>query len=197
MACVAHLTRQTLGFYRETSGARSVRPSEIVRDLLLVFASRAHNKKIQLRREILSDAAINAVPGEVRQVIANLISNAIDAIQGPGKIEIRVSAVRDGRGKAARGVRITVADTGVGIPPAVRNHVFEPFFTTKRDVGTGLGLWVCKCIADNHRGSIHIRSNTTPGKSWTAVSVFFPVNSPAESVADWRMRPEVALKKAS
>lgn len=103
MVCVSHLTRQTLGFYRDTNGVRWVRPSEIVSDLVSVFASRARNKRIQLRYKILSDAAINAVPGEVRQVVANLISNAIDAIRGSGRIEIRVSAVRDGKSKPVRG----------------------------------------------------------------------------------------------
>lgn len=197
MASVAHLTRQTLAFYRETSSTRSVRPGEIVSDLLSVFATRARHKGIEIGHRILSDAAINAVPGEIRQVVANLISNAIDAIPGPGRIEIRVSAVRNGRRKPVRGVRITVADSGVGIPAVARSHIFEPFFTTKRDAGTGLGLWVCKSIADKHRGSIRIRSNTTPGKSWTAVSVFFPVNSPVENAVEWQTRPENALKKAS
>jgi signal transduction histidine kinase len=195
MVCVSHLTRQTLGFYRETSGACSVRPSEIVSDLLSIFASRARNKGIQLRHRMRSDAAIEAVPGEVRQVVANLISNAIDAIQRSGRIEIRVSAVRDGKSKPVRGVRIMVADTGVGIPAAARNHVFEPFFTTKRNVGTGLGLWVCKSIIDNHRGTIRIRSTTTPGRSGTAISVFFPLNSQGEP-AGWKEQ-EDALKKAS
>lgn len=197
LATVAHLTRQTLSFYRETTSTRAVGPGEIVSDLLSVFASRARNKGIEIRQRILSDAAINAVPGEVRQVIANLISNAIDAIPGPGRIEIRVTAARDGKSKPVRGVRITVADTGVGIPAAARSHVFEPFFTTKRDAGTGLGLWVCKSIADKHRGAIRLRSNTTPGKSWTAVSVFFPVNSLVENTGEWQMRPESELKKAS
>jgi PAS domain S-box-containing protein len=193
MMCVSHLTRQTLGFYRETSGARSVRPSEIVSDLLSVFASRARNKGIEFIHRTLTDAAINAVPGEVRQVVANLISNGIDAIHGPGRIEIRVSAVRDGKSKPVRGVRITVADTGVGIPLAALNHIFEPFFTTKRDVGTGLGLWVCKSIIDNHRGTIRIHSTTTPGKSGTAVSVYFPESSQAEPTG-WPKQPENALK---
>jgi len=118
------------------------------------------------------------------------VSNSIDAIQGPGKIRIRVSAARN-RGSGIRdGIRITIADTGCGIPADVRSKVFEPFFTTKRDVGTGLGLWVCKSIVDNHRGSIRIRSATTPGKSWTAVSVFLPLNSGEGTAAVAMALPE-------
>jgi PAS domain S-box-containing protein len=190
MATVSYLTRQTLGFYRETTGARPVKPGEIVSSLRTIFAARARNKGIGFDEEIKSDAEINAIPGEIRQVFANLVSNSIDAIQGPGKIRIRVSAARN-RGSGIRdGIRITIADTGCGIPADVRSKVFEPFFTTKRDVGTGLGLWVCKSIVDNHRGSIRIRSATTPGKSWTAVSVFLPLNSGEGTAAVAMALPE-------
>lgn len=72
------------------------------------------------------------------------------------------------------GVRVTVADSGIGIPAAVRRHIFEPFFTTKKNVGTGLGLWVCKNIIDKHHGRICLKSSTEPGNSWTVVSVFLP-----------------------
>jgi PAS domain S-box-containing protein len=184
MACVSHLTRQTLGFYRETRSSRPVQPSEIVDSLLSIYASKARNKGIQLKYENLSDATIQAVPGEIRQVVANLISNSIDAIQGHGRIEIRVSGARNWRSRSLDGVRITVADTGAGIPAEERKRVFEPFFTTKREVGTGLGLWVCKSIVTNHQGSIRIRSATKPGRNGTAVSVFFPLNFSRESESE-------------
>ncbi len=196
MASVSHLTRQTLGFYRETTGARPVQPSEIVKSLLVVYVARARNKGIELKQEMMSDASVNAVPGEVRQIVANLITNSIDAIHGPGRIVIRVSTARDWKNGSA-GIRITVADSGAGVPPGVRKHIFEPFFTTKRDTGTGLGLWVCKNIVGNHRGSIRIRSTTTPGNSGTAVSVFLPQHFSGESGTETEMQPEEDLKKAS
>ena len=77
-------------------------------------------------------------------------------------------------------MRVTIADSGPGIPGPLRARLFEPFFTTKRDVGTGLGLWVCKSIVDKHRGSIRVRSVETPGKSWSAFSVFLPLSNEAE-----------------
>jgi PAS domain S-box-containing protein len=197
MACVSHLARQTLGFYRETTGARPVRPGEIVSALLTVYANRVRNRRIEIRQEIRSDVSINAVPGEVRQVVANLISNSIDAIQGPGQIVIRVSAARIWRDKAVSGIRISVADSGSGIPPEALSQIFEPFFTTKRDVGTGLGLWVSKSIVGNHHGSIRIHSATKPGKSGTTVSVFLPLNHPGEDLREMRMEPEMPLEKAS
>jgi signal transduction histidine kinase len=86
-------------------------------------------------------------------------------------------------------VRITIADSGPGIPAEDRPHLFEPFFTTKKEVGTGLGLWVCKNIVKKHHGSIRMRSSAAPGRSWTAFSVFLPL-LPAEA-------PEEALSQAS
>jgi PAS domain S-box-containing protein len=197
LACVSHLTRQTLGFYRETSGASAVRPSEIIGSLLTVFSSRARNKGIEFSQEIQNNSAIFAVPGEIRQVVANLLSNSIDAVKGTGKVRIRVSTGRNWHRDRESGIRITVADTGAGIPPAARQRIFEPFYTTKRDVGTGLGLWVCKSVVDHHKGTIYVRSSTTPGKSGTVVSVFFPFDSQA-ATASWTDKvSEPPLRMAS
>jgi PAS domain S-box-containing protein len=180
---VSHLTRQTLGFYRETKGATHFRLGEIVTSLLSVFSSRTRNKGIVLTPEIASDLELYAVPGEIRQVVANLVSNSIDALESGGQVRIRVSAATQWSGSGLHGVRLTVADTGSGIPPEARAQLFQPFFTTKRDVGTGLGLWVCKSIVENHRGSIRVRSAITPGKSWTVFSVFLPLSA-QESAAE-------------
>ena len=184
LASVSHLTRQTLGFYRETGGMRQIDLNEIVSALLTIFAAKAHNKGIQLEHEINTDLAVCAIPGEIRQLLTNLVSNSIDAIHGAGRIRIRISHARHWSNGLDSGVRITVSDTGIGISTEVRPRVFEPFFTTKRDVGTGLGLWVCKKIVDNHHGAMQIRSSATPGKSWTAVSIFLPLNQPAISAVD-------------
>ncbi|MFP5277779.1 MAG: PAS domain S-box protein [Acidobacteriota bacterium] len=174
---VSHLTKQTLGFYRETKGVTEVRLGALVDSLLSVFIPRMRAKGIELCREIDNEVEIRAIPGEIRQVIANLISNSIDAIRGNGQIRVRVSPARRWRASSERGVRFSIADTGSGIPEAIRAQVFEPFFTTKRDVGTGLGLWICKSIVENHRGTIRVWSRTTPDDSGTVFSVFLPLNS--------------------
>jgi len=108
------------------------------------------------------------------------VSNSVDAVPGPGRIRIRISAAKHMLNGHEAGIRITVADTGKGIAPHVRPRVFEPFFTTKRDVGTGLGLWVCKSIVDKNHGIIQIRSSVDPQNSWTVVSVFLPQSSAGE-----------------
>ena len=171
---IAHLTRQTLGFYRETKEISSIRIGTLVASLLLVFSSRAKNKGVELYSEVSADPEIRAVPGEIRQLIANLISNSIDAVNGSGKIRVRVSDAVDWKQRERKGVRLTVADSGAGIEQELRGQLFEPFFTTKKQVGTGLGLWVCKSIVEQHRGSIRVKSSTLPDKSWTVFSVFLP-----------------------
>jgi PAS domain S-box-containing protein len=180
---VSQLTRQALGFYRETRGATSIRLGDLVTSLLPIFASRARNKTIRLEPEIYDHPEILAVAGEIRRVIANLVNNSIDAIEAGGQVRVRVAASTR-RGESAQpGVRLTVADTGSGIPGTVRAQIFEPFFTTKKDVGTGLGLWVSRSIIENHRGSIRVKSSDVPGKSWTAFSIFLPLDpQPAEAV---------------
>jgi PAS domain S-box-containing protein len=179
---VSQLTKQTLGFYRETRGAASVRVGQLVTSLLTVFASRARNRGVELVNEVLEDPEIRAVPGEVRQIIANLVSNALDAVRDRGVIRVRVSGAVNRQG--VHGVRLTVADNGPGIPPAVRARLFEPFFTTKKEVGTGLGLWVCKSIVDKHHGSIRVKSGSAPGKCGAVFSVFLPAETDAVSMEE-------------
>lgn len=171
---VSHITRQTLGFYRDTTNPSTLRVSALLNPLINVFAHRGRNKHVEICPEILDDPEIYAVAGEIRQVLANLLSNSFDAGPSGGQIRIRVSAATTHSGEPLSGVRITIVDSGPGIPAEDRQRLFEPFFTTKKDIGTGLGLWVCKGIVNKHHGSIHVRSCTEPGKSWTVFSVFLP-----------------------
>ena len=180
---VSHLTKQTLGFYRDTRGATATKVGAMVAPLLSVFASRTRNKAIEIVSDIRHDPEIKAVPGEIRQLLANLLSNSIDAVEDGGKIRIRVSAASDWNADRRAGVRLTVADSGSGIPAAIRSKLFEPFFTTKKDVGTGLGLWVCKSIIEKQGGNIRVKSSVLPGKSGTTFSVFLPAE-PQSSVPD-------------
>ncbi|HZU32939.1 MAG TPA: ATP-binding protein [Candidatus Angelobacter sp.] len=172
---VSQLTKQTLGFYRETRGASAITIGPIVDSLISVFAGRARNKGISIRKEILDDPEIIALSGEIRQLIANLLGNSIDAVEDGGTIHVRISSAAHGEAQVP-GVRLTIADNGPGIPPAMRSRIFEPFFTTKKDVGTGLGLWICKSIVEKHHGHIHLKSSVQPHKSWTVFSIFLPLN---------------------
>jgi PAS domain S-box-containing protein len=178
---IAHLSKQTLGFYRERSEKTRVRVGDLVRQLVAVFSSRAQNKGLRIDLKIVSNAEVVVDCTEFRQLFANLISNSIDACERGGLIRVRVSVSASG---SAEGLRVTVADNGSGIKPTDRPHIFDAFFTTKQDVGTGLGLWICKQIAEKSGGTIRVRSVAEPGRSWTAVSVFLPVtvSAPAPDV---------------
>jgi PAS domain S-box-containing protein len=174
---ISSLTRQTLGFYREDRGAAPTRVGELAQSLVTVFSPKAANKSIKVRLQVRSDPEILAVKSEIRQLIANLLGNSIDAVPRSGSITLRVQAAA--RSNDKRGVRLTIADTGPGIPESIRARIFDPFFTTKKDFGTGLGLWICKTIVEKHKGSLRLRSRTTPGKSWTVFSIFLPEQAAA------------------
>jgi signal transduction histidine kinase len=109
----------------------------------------------------------------MRQVFANLVSNAIEAIGKNGKIRLHAYASRDWR-QGRRGLRVTVADNGPGIPAEVRDKIFDPFFTTKGEAGTGLGLWIISGIVGNNDGILRVRTICKDGRSGTCFSVFFP-----------------------
>jgi PAS domain S-box-containing protein len=181
---VALVSKQTLGFYRERNGVKPLRLGGIIESLVFVFQTKARGKSIQIRSEARQDPEINAIESELRQVIANLLNNSLDASSGGGTIRIRVSSGRSWDGTSRRGARITVADSGRGINREDRAKLFEPFFTANKDVGTGLGLWVTRGIVSRHGGTIRFRSSTRPGQSGTVFTVFLPADAipgPAES----------------
>jgi PAS domain S-box-containing protein len=170
---ISQITKQTLGFYRESVAPGAMKVGEMLNPLISMLGRRARNNGIEIRPEIRQDPEINAVAGEIRQLIANLLNNSIDAVDSGGLIRIRIGA-NGLNGQHPTGIRITIADSGRGISPSARSKLFEPFFTTKKDVGTGLGLWVCTNIVQRHHGSIRVKSSTIPGRSWTVFSVFLP-----------------------
>jgi PAS domain S-box-containing protein len=180
---VAHLTKQTLGFYRDTKGAAPTGVATLLNPLLSVFAARIRNKQITVRTQVADDAEIVAVPGEISQLLAHLLSNSIDAVAMNSQITLRVRTVSDFKTPRRRWARITIADSGCGIPAEHRPRLFEPFFTTKKDIGIGLGLWICKNIVEKQGGTIRVRSSATPGKSGTVFCVLLPVKEERSALA--------------
>ena len=172
---IAHLTKQTLGFYRSESAIVPVRLGSIIRSLASMLSPKVSNKRVTLLVEDAGDPEIRTAPGEIRQLFSNLLSNSLDALDMGGVIRVRISEAREWNNGGRPGVRVTIADSGCGIPAEHRAHLFEPFFTTKKEVGTGLGLWVCKRIAEKYQGTIHFRSSTRAEQSGTVFSVFLPL----------------------
>lgn len=175
LARMSHLTRQTLGFYRETAAPHKLRVSEILQELQMLYTPKLKKKDIQFELRVRSEIEIAAVGGELRQVFGNLISNSIDAVSHGGTLRVQVSSAKNPNGQPMPGVRVTFLDDGPGILHSHRSRIFEPFFTTKKDIGTGLGLWVTRNLVEKHGGAVNLRSRTTPGKSYTAFSIFFPM----------------------
>ncbi len=171
---IAQITRNTLGFYRDTASPSEVDVSQVLEEVLGLYMRKLNFKKIVLRPDYGNGIKIVGYPGEVRQIFANLIANAIEALSVEGCLTIRVSRARAADNSRRQGVRITFLDNGSGIAPEDRKRIFEPFYTTKKDVGTGLGLWLTLGLVNKHHGSLRLRSSFQPGKTWTAFSVFLP-----------------------
>src|ERR1017187_9582947 len=107
--------------------------------------------------------------------MANLVGNAVDAIESGGRLVVRARPSRNWKFPEVSGVRFTVADTGEGMEPEVRERIFEAFFTTKDVTGTGLGLWVSHEIILKHGGIVHLRSRSAVNgsTSGTVFQLFF------------------------
>ena len=174
---VAHITRRTLGFYRESAGPAPCKPVDLVESVLKLYEERLQQRRIEVLREYRVDQQVMAVEGEIRQVISNLVSNAGDALAAGGRLVVRVS-----RAPLKEGLRLTVADNGCGISKSSLERVFEPFFTTKKDVGVGLGMWVSREIIQRHGGSIRLRSSDGPAHHGTSVSIFLPFDYPGATL---------------
>ncbi|HWR16204.1 MAG TPA: PAS domain S-box protein [Terriglobales bacterium] len=179
---VAHIARQTLGFYRDSTNVEPVQVSKLMDEVLAIFGRKIRNADIQIECDLGKDAPIEAYSGEVRQILSNLLANAIDATGRRGKIHVRVSRARHWTGKGQRGVRVSIGDSGPGIKAEHKARLFEPFFTTKGSKGTGLGLWVTMGMIQKHGGSIRVWSSTRPGNSGTVFTVFLPQKQKTEVV---------------
>jgi PAS domain S-box-containing protein len=171
---VIHISKQTLGFYRDTTAPVSVNVAELLESVLFLYARRLESRAITVRTEFDRNTNISVFAGEIRQVFSNLISNALDAMPSSGTLILKVAPGHRWKDPRVAGVHVTVADTGLGIAPEHKKNIFEAFYTTKMDVGTGLGLWVTQGIIQKHKGSIRFRSSTRPGNNGTVFSVFLP-----------------------
>jgi len=171
---IAHITRQSLGFYRETSTPAHFKPATIVREVTDFYASRASNLGVSFIVNAKTDREVLGSAGELRQILSNLLANSLDACASGSTIRIEASSALDPRDLSRPGVRITIADTGFGIPAEHLESIFEPFFTTKKDTGTGLGLWVSRELVEKHGGSLRVRSRTSDPLCGTVFSIFLP-----------------------
>jgi signal transduction histidine kinase len=168
LARVTEITKQTLRFYREPAQPTSTDVGQVVESVLKLYGSRIRAAKVTAHANVVGDSpTVLSTPGELRQVVANLVGNAVDAMRAGGCLRIRTAV-------QGSGVRLTIADSGSGIPPEVLPTIFEPFVTTKGETGTGLGLWVTAEILKKNGWTIHVRTSRKPRCTGTIFSITMP-----------------------
>jgi PAS domain S-box-containing protein len=176
---VSQIATQTLRFHRQAVAPTFVTAADLVGAVIRLYTGRLANSNIQVEAKYLTHTRMLCFENDIRQVLNNLIANAIDAMRTGGRLVIRAheAQLRTSATSAAPrrpGVRITIADTGHGMSQATMHRIFEPFFTTKDLNGTGLGLWISAGIIERHQGSIRVRSSVRPGRSGTVFTLFLP-----------------------
>ena len=171
---VGVIANQTLRFHRQSSNPTLVLPGELINDVLSIYQAKLINSHVRVTLRQRVHTPLRCFDGEIRQVMNNLVGNAIDAMHPDGgQLLLRSRQGRDWQ-TGRRGLVVTVADTGPGMSAQTQSKSFEAFFTTKGIGGTGLGLWICRGIVDRHRGKLQCRSSQKPGRSGTVFSVFLP-----------------------
>jgi PAS domain S-box-containing protein len=163
---VARIAQGLLSFARSPGQSGRVDLNRVVDETLLLVEKTMVKGGVLVRRALAPDLPpIWGDASALQQVVMNLLTNARDAVKGAGEISIETSATPEAPGA----VRLTVRDTGPGIPPEVLPRIFDPFFTTKAE-GTGLGLSISYGIVRDHRGTVDVQSR--PGEGTTFVLTF-------------------------
>jgi PAS domain S-box-containing protein len=177
LARAAHVTTQTLQFHRQTSAPRRVDLGEVMDSAFALFATRFNTSDVLVEREYETRTLLYCCGDELRQVFANMLSNALDAMRQGGRLRIRIREAHGWpAGARVPGLRVSLGDTGQGIPAEVMARLFEPFLSTKEATGTGLGLWVSEGIVKKHKGRIQVRSRVAGAHRGTVFSMFFPLD---------------------
>ncbi|MFZ0661165.1 MAG: ATP-binding protein [Acidobacteriaceae bacterium] len=174
---VSHITRQTLGFYRDATDPVAVSLAQVLDDIVELQSRRFDLDNIVVDRRYESRGIIHGFPVELKQVFLNLIGNAVQAMPAGGTLRLQVMDCGQ-HGKRCGGISVSVIDTGCGIEPEYAGKLFEPFFTTRSVKGTGLGLWISKGIIQKYGGTIRFRSLRRATGNVTCFQVFLPEPGP-------------------
>jgi signal transduction histidine kinase len=190
---VSAISNETLRFNRQSANPRAVDCDALVESALYIHHRRLASSHIDVEQRLKAQRPLNCFDGEIRQVLNNLIGNAIDAMKGAGGRLLVRSREATHWPTRRKGLVLTVADTGGGVRPELVRKIFEPFFTTKGSSGTGLGLWVSQEIAHRHEGQLRVRSRqgrpsreqpkSGAGKSGTVFTLFLPFEAALRSAA--------------
>lgn len=170
---VSLIANQTLRFHRQSTQRAPAYCYDLIGDTLAMYQGRIVNNGIRVEKKKRAEKPVECLGGEIRQVLSNLIVNAIDAMPNGGRLLLRSHETTNQR-TGKKGLVLTVADTGSGMSAAVKPKAFDAFYTTKGIGGSGLGLWISKEIIARHGGTLRFRSCNTPGRSGTVFNLFLP-----------------------
>ncbi|MGB6158875.1 MAG: ATP-binding protein [Acidobacteriaceae bacterium] len=171
---VSVIASRTLRFHRQSTLPKAITPGELLDSTLPLFQGRFNNAQISVSRRDRTSRPVTCLDGEIRQVLSNLVGNAVDAMRSTGgRLLLRSRAATHWK-TGRSGVLITIADSGSGMSSRTLSRIFEPFFTTKDIAGTGLGLWISREIVERHSGVLRVRSRQSPQPSGTAFTLFLP-----------------------
>ncbi len=175
LARMSRIVKQSLAYYRQENTPRDIDIGAMVEESVQVYSDKLERGNIRVTKKIDAAKRIVGFADEVRQVIDNLLLNAVEAMASGGHLGVSVHPSLDWRDGIRKGVRLTIADSGCGIGSEILSRIFEPFFTTKAEKGTGLGLCVVHGLVVKHDGTIRVRSTNRDGRSGTVVSVLWPL----------------------
>lgn len=173
---VSLIANQTLRFHKQASKPQAVSCTALFSTVLNMYGGRLKNANIAVEKRKRANEPVICFEGDIRQVLNNLVDNAIDAMPRGGRLLVRSRQGTDWR-TGRPGLILTVADTGAGIDPQARGRIFEAFYTTKGIGGTGLGLWISAEIMHRHQGRLLVRSSQKAARHGTAVSLFLPTGA--------------------
>lgn len=176
---VSQIATQTLRFHRQADSPTEVTPAQLIDPVLNLYQGRLVNSRIYVEAAYSTARRVLCFENDIRQVLNNLIANAIDAMRTGGRLRIRAHDAFDLRSQSV-GVRIAVADTGHGMSRETQKRIFDPFYTTKGLNGNGLGLWISQGIVERHQGQLRVRSSQDGAVHGTVFSIFLP-SSPEPS----------------
>jgi PAS domain S-box-containing protein len=173
---VSIIANQTLRFHKQPSNPQEISCVDLFSTVLGIYEGKLKNAGIVIEKRFRATHPVVCFEGDVRQILNNLVGNAIDAMPSGGRLLVRSREATDwptGR----KGLALTIADTGVGMDAQVRQKIFDPFFTTKGIGGTGLGLWVSQEIAQRHNGALRVHSSRRGATRGTVFTLFLPFDA--------------------
>jgi two-component system, NtrC family, sensor kinase len=164
---LANIAKETLAPHRSSGERARVQATGLIDASLESFHRQIEQANIRIERHYDTNAMVEVVSGELRQVFTNLISNAIDAMPQGGSLSLEVFS-------QGQDVKLIFSDTGSGIEAEKLEEIFEPFVTTKGEKGLGIGLWISRSIVEKSGGTIQVHSSIAEAGHGTQFTICLP-----------------------